>query len=104
MPSLKATIDFLFTPPGLLPFIDRFMDQRFQFLTDKVPQRLSDMSLYRTLLGSYFVFVTVQLLMDKLKDPRMAITVGLGGNNQSIIEFNCAVLNHTCLVSHIQCI
>lgn len=36
------------------------------------------------LLGSYFVVVPVQLLMDKLKDPRMAVTVGLGGNKEGI--------------------
>lgn len=49
MPSLKTTIDFLFTPQGPVPFIDRFMDQRFQFLTDKVPHRVN-MSLYWTCL------------------------------------------------------
>lgn len=39
-------VSIFFTPQGPVPFIDRFMDQRFQFLTDNVPHRLSNMSVW----------------------------------------------------------
>lgn len=87
MPSLKATIDFF----SLLrvyyhlhtdSWIKGFSFWQTWFHIDWA------IWVYTGLAWFLFFVVTVQLLMDRLKDPRMVVTVGLGGNNEGITGVN----------------